>query len=207
MRDILPPIPRQSVVSRLTLPVALLATALAAWLSQGTLAQASDGDVADRASSAVDLVGADRRPCCRCRVGRMARAAHRLTPLWLLGLLALPWLSASVPAAILIWSGRLALIVWLAIGLALIASVPGDRARHPRSHRRQRNPAAPGAPRRRAGVRDLRLAAWQASPSVPEGDEPHYLIITQSLLKDHDLQIENNHRNGDYRAYYRGRRC
>ena len=30
-------------------------------------------------------------------------------------------------------------------------------------------------------------------PSVPSGDEPHYLIITQSLLKDGDLRIENNH--------------
>src|SRR5205814_4400524 len=47
-------------------------------------------------------------------------------------------------------------------------------------------------------------AAWAVSPSVPSGDEPHYLIITQSLLKDHDLRIENNHRNGDYRAYYAG---
>lgn len=33
------------------------------------------------------------------------------------------------------------------------------------------------------------------------GDEPHYLVITQSLLYDGDLQIENNHRRGDYMAY------
>ncbi len=39
---------------------------------------------------------------------------------------------------------------------------------------------------------------------LPAGDEPHYLVITQSLLLDHDLKIENNHRRGDYHAYYGG---
>ena len=48
------------------------------------------------------------------------------------------------------------------------------------------------------------IAAWQVAPSVPGGDEPHYLIITQSLLKDGDLRIENNHQRGDYRAYFQG---
>jgi hypothetical protein len=36
------------------------------------------------------------------------------------------------------------------------------------------------------------------------GDEPHYLVITQSLLLDHDLKIQNNHDRGDYRAFYPG---
>jgi len=48
------------------------------------------------------------------------------------------------------------------------------------------------------------VAAWQVVPSLPVGDEPHYLIITQSLLEDHDIRIENNHRQGDYRAYFAG---
>ena len=47
-------------------------------------------------------------------------------------------------------------------------------------------------------------AAWAVSPRLPAGDEPHYLVITQSLLLDHDLKIENNHRQGDYHAYYGG---
>ena len=37
----------------------------------------------------------------------------------------------------------------------------------------------------------------------PGGDEPHYLVMTQSLLTDGDLRIENNHARGDYKVYYR----
>jgi hypothetical protein len=36
-----------------------------------------------------------------------------------------------------------------------------------------------------------------------KGDEPHYLIISQSLLADGDLQIENNHRAREYRSFTR----
>ncbi|MGE3176266.1 MAG: hypothetical protein AB7O32_02250, partial [Vicinamibacterales bacterium] len=36
------------------------------------------------------------------------------------------------------------------------------------------------------------------------GDEPHYLVITQSLLLDGDLKIENNHARRDYRSYFTG---
>ncbi len=43
--------------------------------------------------------------------------------------------------------------------------------------------------------------AWRLSPILPVGDEPHYLLITQSVLGDGDLRIENNHRNGDHFAY------
>jgi hypothetical protein len=38
----------------------------------------------------------------------------------------------------------------------------------------------------------------------PAGDEPHYLIITHSLLVDHDLAIENNHARQDYRNFFSG---
>ncbi|MCX6555516.1 MAG: hypothetical protein NTZ12_11000 [Candidatus Aminicenantes bacterium] len=33
------------------------------------------------------------------------------------------------------------------------------------------------------------------------GDEPHYLLIAHSLLKDGDLAIANNYQNGDFKAY------
>lgn len=36
------------------------------------------------------------------------------------------------------------------------------------------------------------------------GDEPHYLIITHSLLADRDLDIANNHAQRDYRSFFAG---
>jgi hypothetical protein len=36
----------------------------------------------------------------------------------------------------------------------------------------------------------------------PAGDEPHYLVMAQSLWRDGDLKIANNHERGDYREYY-----
>jgi len=35
-----------------------------------------------------------------------------------------------------------------------------------------------------------------------DGDEPHYLLTTQSLIKDGDLDVANNYRHEDYREYY-----
>lgn len=48
------------------------------------------------------------------------------------------------------------------------------------------------------------LAAWRLTGTAlfPSGDEPHYLVIAQSLWRDGDLKIENNHQRGDYREYY-----
>ena len=45
-------------------------------------------------------------------------------------------------------------------------------------------------------------AASSLWPRLPAGDEPHYLVIAQSLLRDHDLQIENNHTRGDYHEFF-----
>ncbi len=36
------------------------------------------------------------------------------------------------------------------------------------------------------------------------GDEPHYLILTHSLVTDSDLNLFNNMRNEDYRLFYTG---
>jgi hypothetical protein len=50
-----------------------------------------------------------------------------------------------------------------------------------------------------AGLAAQRLTGTALFPS---GDEPHYLVIAQSLWRDGDLKIENNHQRGDYREYF-----
>ncbi len=48
----------------------------------------------------------------------------------------------------------------------------------------------------------LVLGAWSARPHLPGGDEPHYLAITQSLIRDGDLRVENNHHDPDFVAAF-----
>ncbi len=44
-------------------------------------------------------------------------------------------------------------------------------------------------------------ALMVANGQAPGGDEPHYLMVTQSLLADGDLDLVNNYDRGDYHAY------
>ena len=113
-------------------------------------------------------------------------------------LLFLPWLPFPVPAAFLIWTGALGTLVWIAVAIALarVAARGWDLT----LFRPARPAVLPGV----LAAVVFALAAFHASPSLPGGDEPHYLVITQSLLYDGDLKIENNHRRGDYRAYFGG---
>ncbi|MCX6811895.1 MAG: hypothetical protein NT039_04350, partial [Candidatus Berkelbacteria bacterium] len=39
---------------------------------------------------------------------------------------------------------------------------------------------------------------------TPTGDEPHYIIAAQSLIKDHDIDLANNYKNRDYWDYFPG---
>ncbi|TKJ29875.1 hypothetical protein CEE39_08740 [bacterium (candidate division B38) B3_B38] len=39
----------------------------------------------------------------------------------------------------------------------------------------------------------------------PTGDEPHYLLITHSLIKDHDINLRNNYDHRDYSPFYQGK--
>jgi hypothetical protein len=190
-----------SRMSRLALPVAGLAAAGTAWLSQGTIALATpDGPrLALLPISVWALLIAFAAGVASVL---LSRAGASQAPLWLLGLIVLPWLPVPVPDAFLLWAGSIHWLVWMTVGCLMVVtsragvwlattarSVVGDR------------------PRLCAGLLAFVIfagAAWYVSPSIPGGDEPHYLVITQSLLLDHDLRIENNHLRGDYRAYFGG---
>ena len=112
----------------------------------------------------------------------------------------IPWWPITVPAVALVWTGPLAWApIALATGAALLDATPSSAATPA---------AATGSPQSSAwlaaGLTALvtLAAAWSASPRVPGGDEPHYLVITQSLLRDGDLRIENNHHDPDFVAAF-----
>jgi hypothetical protein len=127
------------------------------------------------------------------------RPPSRLSALLPLVAVLLPWVP-SVDAG-MIYAGPLMLLVWAAVlaigwGDAVRARAAACRcATHP-NH-------ATAAVFLIARV-STSIAAWLAAPMRPGGDEPHYLIMTQSLMQDGDLRIENNHDQRDYAAYAEG---
>jgi hypothetical protein len=69
---------------------------------------------------------------------------------------------------------------------------------------------APVAPSARtvlvaAFVLYLVVGSWISSRVGLSGDEPHYLLITHSLLHDFDLAVQNNYGAEDYRSFYQGK--
>jgi hypothetical protein len=179
--------------------VALLAggwAALAAWLSFGAIAfDGANGPrigvlPADPLHIAVAISAGAAIAAIGWRNGRSVAIA--VSPL---ALVVLPWLPFTVPAAFLIWTGSLVSLAWIAPAIAC-----GAIALRGREIRLASGPLAAGV----FSFIVFAAAAWLASPSLPTGDEPHYLVVTQSLLYDGDLEIENNHRQGDYRAYFTG---
>lgn len=188
--------------ARLAAALAAAGAALAAWVSFGVIAfrgpagarigvlpvDASCLAIAGIAGLVVLAIG--------LRKDRGIGVAIAISPL---GLVLLPWLPMAVPPAFLVWTGALASLVWLAVAVGLIAGAERVRRFTAFTSPRRATACALGL-----GCILFSLAAWCASPSIPGGDEPHYLVITQSLLYDHDLKIENNHTRGDYRAYWPG---
>ena len=51
----------------------------------------------------------------------------------------------------------------------------------------------------------LTTSIWYVEkPVLPEGDEPHYLMISQTILKYHSLDVMNDYQNKDYQQFYPG---
>jgi hypothetical protein len=177
--------------------VASAAGALGAWFASGVIApEAADASRRVGAFAPIWLLGV-------LLVGAWAAAAFaKLTaraaaPLWLPLVSVLPWLPVPLPPAALLAVGPLGQLLVATSALFCIVAVAFER----------RGVQDVGT---RAAIPVLLLAAlfsasaWWVSPRIPGGDEPHYLIITQSLLTDGDLRIEDNHRRRDYAAYADG---
>ncbi|HWW86191.1 MAG TPA: hypothetical protein VNZ26_21490, partial [Vicinamibacterales bacterium] len=144
------------------------------------------------------------------RAGRMRFRLAPLLWLWLWVVPYLPWVPDRAPA-LLALAGPLRWVVAAcavlaalgpsikAVSIKLVASFnPSSSAGTP-----------PFAPRPRtifaiSLVIYLVLGFQFQSFYGLGGDEPHYLIITHSLLVDHDLDIANNHERRDFRAFFPG---
>ncbi|MEO7192780.1 MAG: hypothetical protein ABI051_17160 [Vicinamibacterales bacterium] len=106
---------------------------------------------------------------------------------------------------LLLWTGRLA---WLPVLVTLAAVVvPAGTGEE---NAPDTVPEGRVAPRRSLLLAALFSAclsvvvAWSLHSQLPRGDEWHYLMMTQSLRKDGDLRIENNHVQRDYESFYAG---
>ena len=184
---------------------ALVCAALATWASSGALTVLPFQAGAPRSGllpSLLWLAGAITVALVFART-MAPQLGRRVRILFLSMLLFLPWLPTRVPPAFLIWAGPLGLWVLALLAAATCASTIAKRA----------------PPRLQAIAADARRApwlagtiaamlygagAWSIAPRLPAGDEPHYLVITQSLLRDHDLKVENNYLHGDYREFIAG---
>lgn len=112
----------------------------------------------------------------------------------------LPWLADWLPIlTLLAGPGRWMLwfVVLVQVGIRI--------ASRTRSWSSERLPA------RRAGVAVMLAGVLLSGTTAalhgggllyPSGDEPHYLVMMQSLWRDGDLRIENNHDRGDTREYF-----
>ena len=132
----------------------------------------------------------------RGQTDTVSDAAAPLALMWLWAIPYLPWIPDHAPL-LLVLAGPLR---WGILALALYGSAAAFAS--------GRAPIGGVALPGRRTVFALSLALylclghWSADGLGPDGDEPHYLVITQSLLRDHDLAIENNHQRGDYHDYY-----
>jgi hypothetical protein len=128
---------------------------------------------------------------------RLLRLSSReQAPLFGSSIAILPWFPFPVPAAALLWTGPILTVVWVAV----IAGVSFERLSGARGSVLTDPHRAPVVAAVAAFALFGASAVW-LSPILPDGDEPHYLILAQSLIKDGDLRIENNHRQGDYLDY------
>lgn len=125
--------------------------------------------------------------------------AWRLSPLsllWLWLIPFLPWLPDRLPV-LLVLAGP---VRWAILAISLVATA-------------MRFVATRGSTSWRPTRRAVFLASFAVYAALGlrsaadvgfGGDEPHYLVITHSLLVDHDLDIGNNHAQRDYRDFFPG---
>jgi hypothetical protein len=124
----------------------------------------------------------------------MRDLVNRCTPLAWLNLLAVPFLPLvpDLVPGLVIFAGPFRWILVGAVALALFRSLTPSIVIEPR----------PIVLVAAAFVVYAALGTWVTNVQGVGGDEPHYLMITESLLRDGDLRIENNHNDRDYASFF-----
>src|SRR6185295_10486074 len=103
-------------------------------------------------------------------------SAGAVAPLWLSAVAVLPWLPFRLPLSVFIWTGNALLWLWTLIVLAIVGPALG-RTFRVRAWDQTRSACLAGV----LSAIAFGLGTWQVAPQHPDGDEPHYLIITQSI--------------------------
>lgn len=176
---------------------AAVSVGLAAWCSLGALGLADRGAGVSRIALLPPWWSLPVFLVVSIAATRLARPSTRQLDALLGSTLALlPFLPIPMLAAAFLWTGPFVVAVWVAVFLGVVAA------------RERSEPGVWIIGARRAPIVAATLAlvvygasAWWLAPILPDGDAPHYLIMTQSLLRDGDLKIENNHRRGDDLEY------
>jgi hypothetical protein len=183
---------------------AAVTAGLAGWCSLGTLGTISAGSVASRVAFLPPWWLLPALIVIAFGVILVIRpTASQIDPLFGSSVLILPWLPGPLPAAALLWTGPFAAAVWAAVVVGVMASCgAGEQgSRRPVIARLFINSGRAPLLAGTVALSVFAASAWWLSPVLPDGDSPHYLIITQSLIKDGDLRIENNHQAGDDLEY------
>jgi hypothetical protein len=176
---------------------AAVSVGLAAWCSLGALGLADHGAGISRVALFPPWWALPIFLVVSIAATRLVRPSSRQLDALLGSTLALvPFLPIPLPPAALLWTGPFVVAVWIAVFLGVVAA------------RERSEPGVWITDARRAPIVAATVAlvlygaiAWWLAPVLPDGDAPHYLIMTQSLLRDGDLKIENNHRRGDDLEY------
>lgn len=127
---------------------------------------------------------------------RWGRALRPFLLLWVLVVPYLPWLPDRLPL-LLVLAGP---VRWLLVAIAALGAL--------RTFHAVRGALTALLSMNRAAVFGVGLVVYvglgvyTATVTPIYGDEPHYLIISESLRRDGDIQIENNHARGDYRSFF-----
>src|SRR5687767_8683114 len=193
------------------LPMAACAvTGLALYVTRGVLDQTVTANGVVRFAmlppwQALLLVGIDHLNAPRGTTAKRPRLRELVLPLFALIVLLLPYLPVLPDRwpALQALAGPLGAIVWLAVAALQVWVLWQSRLMTARAIEgwplSSITIAIGVASMLAAGFAAMRLTSTALFPS---GDEPHYLVIAQSLWRDGDLKIENNHTRGDYREYF-----